>query len=339
MTELNNLTTPGNLLTHDGSYNVFGLFNIREDGDNILFDIASGGGAVRPYHVAASNVTASSADITWTGANDNYNVQYRTAVVESVLFFDDFENGLSDWTTVRNGGGNSHTDWQTVESATYLSNVSIPAHSGKYVAKTRSWSAEAYDVDNWLISPQVTLDGTLRFWVIDDGSVHEHYDVYVSTTTNDIAAFTKIYEPGNASDEWTEIAVDLSSYAGQKGYIAIRNQDSDKNFLFIDDFGIYGVAKAAGDWQIQSATQPSVLLTGLAPETTYEVQVQAETTSETSGWSKSLLFTTLSDGGGTKVEGITVTSDDGQYYNLKGQKVATPTEKGVYIKNGKKVVM
>ena len=41
----------------------------------------------------------------------------------------------------------------------------------------------------------------------------------------------------------------------------------------------------------------------------------------------------------TKIDGLNVIFDDGQYYNLKGQKVDNPTEKGVYIKNGKKVVI
>lgn len=45
------------------------------------------------------------------------------------------------------------------------------------------------------------------------------------------------------------------------------------------------------------------------------------------------------DGQTTRVEGLNVFFDDGQYYNLKGQKVDNPTEKGVYIKNGKKVVI
>lgn len=45
------------------------------------------------------------------------------------------------------------------------------------------------------------------------------------------------------------------------------------------------------------------------------------------------------DGEATKIEGLNVIFDDGQYYNLKGQKVDNPTEKGVYIKNGKKVVI
>ncbi len=38
VTELYNMTTPANLQTHDGSKTAWGLSNIREDGDNILFN-------------------------------------------------------------------------------------------------------------------------------------------------------------------------------------------------------------------------------------------------------------------------------------------------------------
>lgn len=44
-------------------------------------------------------------------------------------------------------------------------------------------------------------------------------------------------------------------------------------------------------------------------------------------------------GEATNIEGLNVVIDDGQYYNLKGQKVDNPTQKGVYIQNGKKVVV
>ena len=44
------------------------------------------------------------------------------------------------------------------------------------------------------------------------------------------------------------------------------------------------------------------------------------------------------DGGTTRVEGLSVVTDDGTIYNLNGQKVETPAQKGVYIKNGKKVI-
>lgn len=45
------------------------------------------------------------------------------------------------------------------------------------------------------------------------------------------------------------------------------------------------------------------------------------------------------DGGTTRVEGLSVVTDDGTIYNLNGQKVETPAQKGVYIKNGKKVIL
>ncbi len=41
----------------------------------------------------------------------------------------------------------------------------------------------------------------------------------------------------------------------------------------------------------------------------------------------------------TSIEGMTIATEDGEYYNLNGMKVVNPTEKGVYIKNGKKVVI
>lgn len=52
--------------------------------------------------------------------------------------------------------------------------------------------------------------------------------------------------------------------------------------------------------------------------------------------------TSLSIGGGGSATGISSieqkTTDDGQYYNLNGQRVGQPT-KGLYIKNGKKVIV
>ena len=41
----------------------------------------------------------------------------------------------------------------------------------------------------------------------------------------------------------------------------------------------------------------------------------------------------------TSIIGIRSTEDDGIYYDLSGRKVTAPTEKGIYIKNGRKVVV
>lgn len=45
------------------------------------------------------------------------------------------------------------------------------------------------------------------------------------------------------------------------------------------------------------------------------------------------------DGETTNIEGIQIVNGDGRIYNLNGQHVENPTKKGVYIQNGKKVVI
>ncbi len=41
----------------------------------------------------------------------------------------------------------------------------------------------------------------------------------------------------------------------------------------------------------------------------------------------------------TAIEGLNIVTEDGSYYNMSGMKVENPTQKGVYIRNGKKVVI
>ena len=193
----------------------------------------------------------------------------------------------------------------------------------------------------------MTLDGTLKFWVFDDGTFHEHYDVYVSTTTNDISAFTLFYEPGDASKVWQEVTVDLSSFHGQKGYIALRNTDYDQNFLLLDDFGIYGKSISAGNWLSRTAQENSIVIMGLPPLTTYEYQIQGVKGSETSDWSPIAQFTTLNGESIGVTTGEALLGDKVQssnqsdnWFSLDGQRLSgKPSKKGIYIHNGRKAIL
>ena len=236
----------------------------------------------KPTNVTANNVTTNSADVSWTGTADSYNLRYRTGVAGTVLFADDFENGLSQWTTVRNGEGNVNTDWYALDIVA-ASDGSITAHGGNNVAWSRSYSSSGYNVDNWLISPQVILGGTLKYWVRDDDQYHEHYDIYVSISGNDISNFTKIYEPGNASGTWTEVTVDLSAYEGLTGYIAFRHTDYDQDYLLIDDVTIIGGGEN-GEWvEVNNVSSPYTI-TGLTDGNAYTIEVQAVYADGTSEW-------------------------------------------------------
>lgn len=278
-----------------------------------------------PTALAVYDITSTSAEISWNGEADSYNLRYAPYTPGAVLFSDDFENGLDQWTIVRNGEGTEDTDWHTTSATSFqdAAGTQLTNHGGNSVAVTRSWNNVEYNVDNWLITPQLDLGGKLTYWVRDGGYWHEHYDIYVSTTTNDINEFTKIYEPGNATNEWTEHTVDLSAYAGQTGYIAFRHTDADKDFLFIDDVTVIGPDEIGTYLAYENVTSP-FLLSGLTASTDYRVEVQGVYGMSYSDWAGTT-FTTLSSNpvpynlaADLMADAATLTWDgEGESYNVR----------------------
>ena len=118
--------------------------------------------------------------------------------------------------------------------------------------------------DNYFVSPQVTLGGTFSFYACaqDASYAAEHFGVAVSTTGNTSAsAFTMLQEwtmtaKGNGAPtkvtrdgsrvqgNWYQYTIDLSAYAGQTGYVAIRHFNcSDMFYLDVDDIALNNGAK------------------------------------------------------------------------------------------------
>ncbi len=227
------------------------------------------------------------ATISWTGNGDVYNVRYRRATSVPVVFSDDFENGLGQWTI--------YTEGEAPQTDGWVSNSSS-AHSGTHSAIAWSWkSLTTYNADNWLVTPQVAFGNELRFWVRTRMAYPDSCEVLLSTTGNVIENFTDTLRAmGAASDnnDWTEINIDLSRYTGQQGYIAIHHVSSDCFSLEIDDFAIYGEADTV-EWTNASTEETSIELTGLSPETTYEFQMQAVNSEGSSKWTDLHYFTTM----------------------------------------------
>ena len=238
-----------------------------------------------PYDIAA-DLVADGATITWKGEGESYNVQYRTAANTEVFFYDDFENGLGNWTIYTEGGAPYEEGWIPYsfdEGASYF------ATSWSFVN-----SVGAFAADNWLITPQVDLKGTLAFWVASvDTSYPDSYEVKLSTTDNEIASFTTELQAMTAAEGWNQVVIDLSNYAGQKGYIAIHHVSEDKYCLAIDDFGIFGETTEEGEWQNMAVNDPTVTLSGLATNNAYEYQIQSVKGGETSEWSEAGEFALL----------------------------------------------
>ena len=191
--------------------------------------------------------TPTTATVSWTGESNSYQLRYS-----EMSFFDDFEDGLDAWTVVSNGQGQGITDWKLIKN----NGSNNASYEGSYGAIVWSYlDKTSYNVDNWLISPQVTLGGILKYWVrVDYPQYPEHYKVYVSTTDKNVGSFVELASPGDATNTWTEVSVDLSAYEGQTGYIAFRDQSNDQYNMLIDNVGIY---RNNTEWTVvKDATSP-----------------------------------------------------------------------------------
>ena len=193
-----------------------------------------------PYNIAVSE-TPTSADISWEGLSDNYVLYCKKNNPDAgVIFFDDFENGLDDkgWTVYSSEFVPEQGGWFTFKTGDY-----IDAHSGEYAAS--AWTRvdspfDFYVADNWLVTPQLDLQGMLTFWQTVDGDYPDCFEVRLSTTGNAIEDFNVVLRPKQlGTEDWAEVCVDLSPYAGKKGYVAIHHTGYQNHYLFIDDFGLY----------------------------------------------------------------------------------------------------
>ena len=230
-----------------------------------------------PDNIAA-DLVADGATITWNGEGNSYNLRYRTAGSTETSFFDDFESGLSNWTIYTEGehldGYNGWTAINMSESGTDINAISFSYYN-----------STAYNADNWLITPAVDLKSTLSFDVDTHSSYPDSYEVLLSTTGNAIEDFTITLQAMQVATSG-QVNIDLSSYAGQKGYVAIHHVSNDCYYLAINNFGIFGESTPAGEWVTISTDIPEATLSGLVTNNAYEYQIQSVKDDNTSEWSE-----------------------------------------------------
>jgi len=109
-------------------------------------------------------------------------------------------------------------------------------HNGPGSMVSASYDGGALAPDNWLISPEVELNGTLSFWARPySASYPDVFAVYVAVGDGDFVQIGGDYAP----TAWTEFTFDLSQYAGAKGCFAIRHYNCyDMWRLIVDDITI-----------------------------------------------------------------------------------------------------
>ena len=167
----------------------------------------------------------------------------------------DFENGWQNWTTFQGNTTSPHSWMHNTEYTAYDSNgdLIVPvchnSSSGmmlseSYISASTSGGTDAQAVtpDNYLVSPQIRLGGSITFYAASRMSNYpaEKFSVMVSESGNTSASdFTHTELTVTLSDNsWNEYTVDLSDYSGM-GYVAIRHWDcNDQHLLYIDDVTI-----------------------------------------------------------------------------------------------------
>ena len=166
----------------------------------------------------------------------------------------DFEDGWQGWTTFQ-GNTTSPNSWMH-NTAYPTSNNDFSTGYGynnsdgfmlseSYISGTSSGAGTAVTPDNYLVSPQVRLGGSISFYAGARNTSYcaEKFSVMVSTTDNtNAASFTTVgtwtLSLSSAGYNTTPYTVDLSAYSGM-GYIAIRHFDCyDQWFIAVDNVTI-----------------------------------------------------------------------------------------------------
>ena len=166
----------------------------------------------------------------------------------------DFEDGWQGWTTFQ-GNTTSPNSWMHNTSYPTTNNNFSSGYghnssdgfmlSESYISGSSNGSGTAVTPDNYLVSPQVRLGGSISFYAGARNTSYcaEKFSVVVSTTDNtNAASFTTVatwtLSLSQVGYNDTPYTVDLSAYSGM-GYVAIRHYDCyDQWFICVDDITI-----------------------------------------------------------------------------------------------------
>ncbi|MBR6878723.1 MAG: choice-of-anchor J domain-containing protein [Bacteroidales bacterium] len=201
-----------------------------------------------------ANFTINSYDITATAnpAEGGY-VTVGSRNRDDLVY--DFEDGTQGWTVLKGNTGNSPNNWMHNTAYPTTNNDFTSGYgynnsdgfmlSESYISGSSSGTGSAVTPDNYLISPQVRLGGSISFYAGARNTSYcaETFSVMVSTTGNtNTDSFTTLQtwtlSLSSAGYNATPYTVDLSAYSGM-GYIAIRHWNcSDQWFLAVDNITI-----------------------------------------------------------------------------------------------------
>jgi len=272
-----------------------------------------------PQNVEVDDITYNSATVNWDGYNDSYIVSYRMpAHADGIIEHFDAVSVPSGWTKWSGLLDDDLTDATQLTSTTGGWGINSYA-LGQYNMKVNIYGTGC---KYWLVTPEFTVNQDLSFDLaltdynnsdpIENNSLQADDRFVVLIYADD--AWHILREWNNSGSEYVyntisatgeNVTIDLSAYYGKKVKIAFYGESTNPadmedtggdNDLHIDNI-VCGVPVEAGEWETVEATESPVILTGLTPETPYEVKLQGFCDGEPTEESETVTFTTgsLSD--------------------------------------------
>lgn len=237
----------------------------------------------------------------YAGVNDfTIETEGNTATLSWVL--GNNPNPNPPTTTTYNFDGSSMEGWTSIDAdgdgygwilgsacdGVYLSggNLSGAGHNSSadlVVSGSYSNVVGALTPDNYLVSPAKAAYASISFWACaqDASYAAEHFGVAVSTTDATSSAFTMVQEwtmtakgsgvsslgrdgQTRAQGSWHEYTVDLSAYAGQEIWVAIRHFNcTDQFILNVDDITLGAAGKGRAElYEPHFVTDPGAMSNG-----------------------------------------------------------------------------
>ncbi len=150
---------------------------------------------------------------------------------------EDFEHGLGGFIAV--DSDNDGFNWTHHENGPTDKYEVKSGISSVYSESYDNVAISALHPDNWLITPLAKLDGEFSFWACGQDKKYpaETFGIFVTTgEATDVLNYVPVSPNYTTTHDMTKYTVDLSAYAGQTGYIAIRHYNSTDQFcLVVDD--------------------------------------------------------------------------------------------------------
>lgn len=217
-----------------------------------------------PVSLVADNVNAHTADLSWNGSGDSYNISYYPIVGAY-----DFNNGNID-ETFNNG-------------TTYPWSISSTTpHSGNYCIASGNYGSASTTSE---ISLEATFPvaGTVSFYSrVSSESCCDHGYFFID-------GVQQIEEGGEIDWRQHTYSVVAGTHTFTWQYTKDGSLNNGEDYYFIDDI----LMSIPGTPVVVSSNSESTTLSGLDAGTTYLVQVQSVCEGTYSGWSSFANFTTL----------------------------------------------